>query len=334
MRRKSDHQANVSFFTFVVAFLLMLAQAVAVPAQADGSEQAGDLSLYWFFDAPYRNATVPGNTGPALLALADAAVPIPAASGGLWLSGDIAEGFAYLQWIVGNQPAGLLKLNSGAKVSFNLRMLAKAAGITSESTADQRARIASFVRSDEGLLLLAEVMNGPYRFLLHIGPTAPTRAGDIKNDSARNFDNRFDSRINPLYKNQQKPDRVCPPEGFDSLIAINHKAGWFNVFSNRLMPTAQLAFHELAESHARLVLGFDYLTQCDKPGAHATAINREIMLMQQRPAQLVVLPIGTNLLLASREDWLWLDAALRDRNRKGASPFKVYEEARPFKVFE
>jgi len=256
------------------------------------------------------------------LALADVAGTAKAAAGGLWVSGDNAEGVRYLQWIAGNQPAGLLKIDNRGKISFNLRILSEAASIASENTADQRERIASFVRSDEGLLLLAQVTNGAYRFRLHIGPKMPTLAGNIKNDGVCNLDNRFDSRVNPVRRSGQKADNECPPEGFDSLIAINPDARWFNLYNEQLIPLAQMAFHEMAEAHARLVLGFDYLPQGDKPGAHDTAIEREIRLKHARPKQTIIMPIGANVRLISRDDWLMLFDVLQ--MRKGRRSFKAY----------
>jgi hypothetical protein len=299
--------------------LALLAQAAA-KAQTSISQQAVDSSPLRFFDEPDLDMTAPGITDPALLALADAAGTGTAASGGLWLSGDTARGLTYLQWIAGNQQGGLLKMDSGGKVSFNLKKLSNAAGVTSENTANQRERISSFVRSDEGLRLLAELTNGSYRFLLHVGPMAPTRGGNVKTDGTRNLDNRFDRRINPLRRKGQKLDNERPPEGFDSLIAINPDANWFNFYNKQLMPTAQMVFHELAESHARLALDLDYLPQPGKPGAHDVAIYREIRLKQERPSQSVLMPIGMNLLLASRNDWLALFDRLREI--KGAKTFR------------
>jgi hypothetical protein len=220
-----------------------------------------------------------------------------------------------LQWIVFNQRAGLLKLDSGGKVSFNLEVLAKAAGITSENLACQRERITSFVRSDEGVRLLAEVMNGPYRYLLHVGPTAPTLGGKVRYATPYNLDNLFDSRINPRRPNRRKLDRERPPAGFDSMISIDPDINWYNLHTGRLMPLPQLTFHELAEAHARLVLGLDYLPQGEKPGAHDVAIDREFRLKEKRPEQQVITPIGYNLKLASSGDWLRLNKQLRGNSK-------------------
>jgi hypothetical protein len=226
--------------------------------------------------------------------------------GGLWLGGDTKEGLRRLRWIAGNQPDELLEIDDRSKVSFNLRVLARAAQAKSEHSSREMERIKSFVTSDEGLLLLAEIIGGPYRYLLHVGPTAPTRAGNIKLDSVYNLDNNFDSRISPRRPDWTKAPQERPPEGFDCVIAINPDARWFNVSENQFVPPAQVTFHELAEAHARLVLGLDYLPQGENPGAHDVAVNREVRLKGERPAWFVVPTIGINLSLRSPEDWRML----------------------------
>jgi len=299
MSEEFDQRVRITLFTLVIALFTVFAQPVAALAQTSVNERAIDPS-----PLPIPDVTRPGpdastNVGPALLALADVAGTGTAASGGLWLSGDTARGIAHLQWIAGTQSAGLLKMGSGGKVSFDIKVLARAAGIASDNTAGQRERIASFVRSDEGLRLLAEVTNGAYRYLLHVGPTAPTLAGHIRFNSTVNLDDRFDSRINPRRPSRQKLEIERPPKGFDSLIAINPEAHWFNLHCKRFIPAPQITFHELAEAHARLILGLDYLPQYGKPGAHEVAIDREIRLRNHRPGQIVVMPIGVNYLRTS-----------------------------------
>ena len=148
---------------------------------------------------------------------------------------------------------------------------------------------------------------------------APTLGGSISHFGMRNLDNRFDSRINPLRSNGQKLKKERPPEGFDSMVAIDPDVSWFNLYNKQLMQPAQIAFHELAEAHARLVLDLDYLPQGEQLGAHDVALDREVRFKRERPGQFVVLPIGTNLRLATRNDWLQLFASLdlkQTRNRK------------------
>src|ERR1044071_5220349 len=169
MSQKFNRKAAAGTFTLVSALLAMLAQAVPSHAQMGVNEREGDLLQPGFFDAGWLGLNATAGIGPARLALADVARTETATGGGLWVSGDTEKGIRSLEWIVGDRPTGLLEIDSGGKVSFNPRILLNAAGIASGNTADQRERIASFVRSDEGLLLLVQVTNGSYRFRLHIG---------------------------------------------------------------------------------------------------------------------------------------------------------------------
>lgn len=319
MSERADHQARAGLSTLGVALIALLAQAVFVHAQIGDSRSAGEDTPHRSFDAPRVNLKAAASAGPAFLALADVAGVEPAAAGGLWLSGNTAGGLTYLHWIAGNPPGGLLKLDRSGKVSFDAKVLAGAAGIKPGDTGDQRRRIASFVRASEGLRLIAELTNGAYRYLLHIGSTAPTRAGNIRSYGVINLDERYDSRVNPLRRDGKKIARECPPQGFDSLIAIDPDVCWFNLDNRRLVSLGQMIFHELAEAHARVALGLDYLPEGEKPGAHDVAIDREIRLKEERPWQFIVMPVGFNIRLVSRNDWLRLFARLvaerpRERN--------------------
>ena len=311
---KPNPKASVSLFMLALTLLTMLAQAAASAAPTEVNEPTEEVPILPLFDEPEPGTKAPASTDTVLMAIADVAGTAPSLTGGLWVSGDTDEVMACLQWIAGNQPAGLLKLGSGGKVMFDPGTLATVAGITAENNAHLRAHLATFLRADEGLRLLAEVMNGSHRFLLHIGQTMPTRAGQIRNPGTRVLDNRFDSRINPKRRNGQKLANESPPERFDSLIAVNPTICWFNFFNQQIVPTGQLIFHELAEAHARLVLNLDYLPQRDKPGAHNLAIDREIRLKQSRPGQLVLMPIGFNLRLGSPKDWRWVSFRLRKQS--------------------
>jgi hypothetical protein len=313
MSEEYYRKARECLFALAMVLFTILAQAAATHAQIATGRQAGDLPPLRFFEAPCEETNKPASTGPTLLALVDVAGGETAAAGGLWLSGDTARGLAHLRWIAGNQPAGLLKVGREGKVSFDLKILARAAGVTSENTAEQRERIALFVRSDEGLLLLAEVTSGAYRFLLHFGPTAPTLAGNLSFNSILNLDNQFDSRINPRRPNGLKMGNESPPEGFDSLIAINPDAAWFNSREKQLLPAPQVTFHELAEAWSRVALGLDYLPQPDKPGAHDVATARELRLKKERPDQNVVRPTKFYILLVTREDWIRVFGDLQEK---------------------
>lgn len=254
-------------------------------------------------DRLHSSTPVPAS---AQMALGDAARSGVQTMGGLWLSGDTEAGLRRLRWIAGNQPDALLEVDARSKVSFNRSILAQRARVMPEHSAREVEPIESLITSDEGLLLLTEVISGPYRYLLHVGNTAPTLAGHIKLISVFNLDNNFDSRISPHRPYWRKAPQERPPEGFDCVIAINPDARWFNVNENQFVPVFQVTFHELAEAHARLVLGLDYLPQGESPGAHDVAVRREVRLKEERPAWVVVPTIGTNLSLTSPEDWRML----------------------------
>jgi hypothetical protein len=117
-----------------------------------------------------------------------------------------------------------------------------------------------------------------------------------------NLDNNYDSRINPYRRNGRKLDIECPPKGFDSMVAINPVARWFNLRAHEFVSAGQITFHELAEAHAKVVLNLDYLEQDNRPGAHNLALEREERLKAQRPSANVVLTLGSNRLLKSEEE--------------------------------
>jgi hypothetical protein len=117
-----------------------------------------------------------------------------------------------------------------------------------------------------------------------------------------NLDNNYDSRINPYRRGGKKLDNERPPGDFDSLIAINSIALWFNLRTNSLVPVAHITFHELAEAHAKLELRLDYLEQGAQAGAHDVAIAREERLKSQRPFSDVIITLGSNRVLRSEEE--------------------------------
>jgi hypothetical protein len=224
-----------------------------------------------------------------------------ARQGGLWLSGDIAEGLARLRWIAGKENADLIVMDRGEKVALDMGLLARLAGVGDGGTTDAM-KVVDYVMSNDGLLLLVELIQGVNRYLLHIGSMAPTSGSEVKVSGSINLDNNFDSRINPYRRNQRKLDMERPPPGFEALIAMNPNARWFNLPANRFVPVAHITFHELAEAHAKVQLGLDYLVQEPRAGAHNLAIEREKLLKHQRPLADVVLTAGSNRVLKLGEE--------------------------------
>jgi hypothetical protein len=221
--------------------------------------------------------------------------------GGLWLSGDVTEGLARLRWIAGKENADLIVISNGEKIALDMALLARLAGI-GEGGATDIMKVVDYVLSNDGLLLLVELTQGVNRYLLHIGSLARTAGSDVKVSGSINLDNNFDSRINPYRRNQRKLDMERPPPGFDALIAMNPNARWFNLPANRFVPVAHITFHELAEAHAKVQLGLDYLVQEPRAGAHNLAIERERLLKHQRPLADVVLTAGSNRVLKLGEE--------------------------------
>jgi hypothetical protein len=143
--------------------------------------------------------------------------------------------------------------------------------------------IADYIFLHEGLLLLTQLTQGTERYLLHIGNSAPTMGEYVQVSSTMNLDLNFDSRINPRRPNGQKVQQERPPEGFDSLIAMNPGTRWVSLRSKRIVPLESVALHELAEAHAKVALGLEYLPKEGRAGAHNIAIERESRFVSQRP---------------------------------------------------
>lgn len=221
--------------------------------------------------------------------------------GGLWVSGDRAEALARLRYIVGDEPE-LIDLEDGGAVRIDRRLLARAAGATQVAADVAPMRIAEYIAANEGLLLLVQLTQGPHRYLLHIGSRAPALGGSIEVPGGLNLDNNYDSRINPYRRDFRKLDVERPPKGFDSMVAINPAARWFNLRANDFVEAGQITFHELAEAHAKVVFKLDYLQQDSHPGAHDVALEREERLKAQRPSAYVVLTVGANRLFKTEKE--------------------------------
>lgn len=221
--------------------------------------------------------------------------------GGLWISGDTAEVLERLRWIVGEENIGLIKLDADGRVRFDTKLLAESAGLR-EARVEDPLRAIDYISSNEGLLLLVQVAQGRYRYLLHIGRQAPTYGKNVETSGSINLDNNADSRINPYRKDGKKLDGERPPEGFDSLIALNPVARWFNLSTRSWVQSGEIVFHELAEAYAKLEFGLDYLDQGFRPGAHSRALEREQRMKSQRPDADIVLTTGSNRLLRTEEE--------------------------------
>lgn len=220
---------------------------------------------------------------------------------GLWLTDDTAEGMSRLRWVVGEENARLVKVDERGRVQLDKGLLAEAAGLGAARVEDP-LRVANYISSNEGLLLLVQLTEGRHRYLLNIGRQAPTRGREVEISGSINLDNNFDSRINPYRKQGRKLDEELPPKGFDSVVGINPVAQWFNLSAHCWVAAGEITFHELAEALAKVELGRDYLDQGSRAGAHALALEREQRLKSQRPGADIVLTAGANRLLRTQRE--------------------------------
>jgi hypothetical protein len=222
--------------------------------------------------------------------------------GGLWITGDTAEGLARLRWIVGEQNAELISIDTDGRVQLDRKLLARVSGIGAPQV-DDPLNVAGYIASNEGLLLVIQLSESKYyRYCLHLGPFAPTAGISVEIAGSVNLDNNFDSRINPYRKHAVKLDSERPPKSFDSLVGINPVARWFNLSTNCWVPVGEVTFHELAEAYAKLEFDLDYLEMGGRPGAHAVALGREQLLKSQRPGAAIVLTLGANRVLKNEQE--------------------------------
>ncbi|HWO02300.1 MAG TPA: hypothetical protein VNS63_23845 [Blastocatellia bacterium] len=187
-------------------------------------------------------------------------------------------------------------------MKLDTRLLARAARVEDVPLIERPLAATDYICSNEGLLLLVQLTQSRHRYRLHIARQAPTRGAAIAVAGGINLDNNFDSRINPHRRLGKKMDNERPPDGFDSLVAINPVARWFNQQTNQLVPAGLITFHEMAEAHAKLELGLEYLSDGSRIGAHDVALEREKRLKAQRPLAGVVLTAGANRVLRSEEE--------------------------------
>lgn len=222
--------------------------------------------------------------------------------GGLWISGDIAEALERLGWIAGEKNEMCLDADQSGRVDIDTGCLVRVSGIDYANPLAAALIIEDYISSNEGLLLLVQLTQGGHRYRLHIGQRAPVLGGEVNVVGSLNLDNNYDSRINPYRRAGNKLDTERPPEGFDSLIAMNPVARWFNLRTRQEVQVSHVTFHELVEAHAKVAYNLDYLSKGRRPGAHDLALEREMKLKAQRPHSDVVVTVGSNRLLRTEEE--------------------------------
>jgi hypothetical protein len=203
---------------------------------------------------------------------------------------------------VGAENAELITVDREGQVRLDVTLFARLAKLDGVGAAAAPAVAADYITSNEGLMLLVQLVQGVSRYRLHLGSVAPTAGVATKVSGSINLDNNFDSRINPYRQTGRKLANEQPPSGFEALIGMNPQAQWYNIGAGRLIPVGHITFHELAEAYAKVEFGLDYLPQSQRPGAHNLAIEREKILKQQRPSSDIVVTLGSNRVLRSREE--------------------------------
>ena len=150
--------------------------------------------------------------------------------------------------------------------------------------------------SNEGALLLGQLVHSEYAYNLTIGNQYRTAAGlrSLGSDTIVNNSNTFDP---PRFR-IEKPASVRPPEGVDALIAIDPFNARYRDSEGRRVPLAAIVFHELAEAYSKVDLQKPHIdfelgmmVNCMivvtptavQRGAHNDAVQREIVLRSQRP---------------------------------------------------
>jgi hypothetical protein len=260
--------------------------------------------------APGLDANLIPRPDPVSMALDDLSPGRSHHNGGLWIGGDLAAARARLDWIAGDRDKSALRLESDGKVTIDSRALLGLSG-ADRIRAGAEFLVADYIRSNEGLYLLAQLIGASHRYCFHVGRKLPTAGGEVPLPGSINLDNNYDRRINPYRKDGIKVAKECPPAGFDSMIGINPTAVWFNIKAGQQVPDGMIALHELAEALAKVEYGLEYLAYGLVPGAHDIAMQREFKLSGQRPGASVT-TAGSNRVFCSEKSYLEFKAELRE----------------------
>src|SRR5262249_35241587 len=185
-------------------------------------------------------ALIPG-PDPISMALEGMAAGQVNSDGGLWVEGDIRAAVSRLEWIAGRKDASAIAVRKDGKVTLNLPVLFRLSG-ANRIRAGANLVVADYIRSNEGLFLLAQLTRANHRTCFYVGQRLPTAGGEVPLVGAMNLDNNFDQRINPLRKDGFKVPHESPPAEFDAMIGINPAAVWFNIRERQLVPDGMIVF--------------------------------------------------------------------------------------------
>jgi hypothetical protein len=276
------------------------------PVSAPGRQRKLILAL-----APGIDARLIPGPDPVSRALDDLIPDRSRHKGGLWLEGDLSAARARLDWIAGDRNSSVLRVESDGKVTLNAQALLRLSG-ADRFRAGAELVLADYIRSNEGLYLLTQLISAAHRYCFHVGKRVPTAGGEVPLPGSMNLDNNFDRRINPYRKNGIKTPKECPPTEFDSIIGINPTAVWFNIKANQPVPDGMIAFHELAEALAKVENGLEYLPNGLQPGAHDIAMQREFKVSSQRLGSSAITTAGSNRVFGSEKSYLEFKAESRE----------------------
>ena len=235
----------------------------------------------------------------------------PSYDGGLWIEGDHRAAVSRLQWIVGRRDSSVFEVSRDGRVTLNKQAVLRLSR-ADRIKAGADLVVADYIRSNEGLYLLTQLIGSHHRYCLYVGQRIPTAGGEVPISGTINLDNNFDSRINPYRKAGFKVPVETPPAGFDSMIGINPSAVWFNIRARRLVPDGMITFHELAEALAKIDYGLEYLPVGLTPGAHDIAMQRELKLSSQRSGDCAITTAGGNRVFADEKSLLEFEAEFRE----------------------
>jgi len=235
----------------------------------------------------------------------------PSYDGGLWIEGDHRAAVSRLQWILGRRDSSVFEVSPDGRVTLIKQAVIKLSG-ADRIKAGADLVVADYIRSNEGLYLLAQLIGSHHRYCLYVGQRMPTAGGEVPISGTVNLDNNFDSRINPYRKAGFKVPVETPPVGFDSMIGINPSAVWFNIRARRPVPDGMITFHELAEALAKIDYGLEYLPVGLTPGAHDIAMQRELKLSSQRAGDTSITTAGGNRVFADEKSLLEFEAEFRE----------------------
>src|SRR5262249_26954444 len=194
--------------------------------------------------APVLDPALISGSDPVSMALEDHSPIQVNNGGGLWIGGDIQAAVSRLEWIAGREDASAVAVLPDGKVTLNVPALFRLSG-ADRIRAGANLVVAEYIRSNEGLYLLAQLTRATHRYCFYVGHRLPTAGGEVPLPGSINLDNNFDRRINPLRKDGFKVPQESPPEDFDAMIGINPTALWFNIKARQLVPDGMVVFHEL-----------------------------------------------------------------------------------------